>query len=362
MKFVKTENLTVGMRIARPIYNKKGVLLYERDSKLTSQSLGSIKNFGLIGIFVLDPAEPCPPMTEEDMEFERFQTVQVFGLEEELKDIVTLKRTKKLDIIVAQILKNYGHLNHKINFIQNLRSSEDFVYKHSLNVAILSAMICHRMNISVEETNEIIIAALTHDIGKLSVNESSLRDLNEEEVEKAYIQAQINGFNVLENVFSATPNIKRICAQAQKLFADYKDGLLSNMKVVLGCKVLLVAEVFDQMTAISLIKEPSSEVEALRYLLDNPSIFDPKAVRAFVDSINFLNPGTGVELTSGETALVISVNPENVLRPMVLCFGSNEIIDLSNRRLYDDLEIKDILKTMDSRHKIDKSTLSKFGL
>ena len=34
------------------------------------------------------------------------------------------------------IIKNYGDLNHKIYFVQNLRSSEDYIYKHVLNVAI----------------------------------------------------------------------------------------------------------------------------------------------------------------------------------------------------------------------------------
>ena len=72
MLFVKTEDLKHGMRLARPIYNKNGVLLFERDSRLTKQGIDSVKNFGLIGLFVLEPAEPVPPMTQEDLDFERF--------------------------------------------------------------------------------------------------------------------------------------------------------------------------------------------------------------------------------------------------------------------------------------------------
>ena len=61
MKFVKTDDLKIGMRLAKPIYNKKGVLLYDRNSKLTYQGIESVKNFHLIGIYVLEPAEPLPP-------------------------------------------------------------------------------------------------------------------------------------------------------------------------------------------------------------------------------------------------------------------------------------------------------------
>ena len=136
MQFVKTDDLKVGMRIARPIYNRDGVLLYERDSKLTSQGINSIRNFGLIGMFILEPAEPVPPMTAEDIEFERYQTVSVYAIQEELNRLLQTKKAQKIQMLVAGIIKNYGRRDQKINFIQNLRSKEDFIYKHVLNVAI----------------------------------------------------------------------------------------------------------------------------------------------------------------------------------------------------------------------------------
>ena len=78
MQFVKTADLKPGMRLAKPIYNKMGVLLYERDTLLTIQGINSIENFGLIGIFILEPAEPVPPLSKEDLQFEQFQTIYMF--------------------------------------------------------------------------------------------------------------------------------------------------------------------------------------------------------------------------------------------------------------------------------------------
>ena len=63
MIYVKTEDLKVGMRLARPIYNKRGVLLYGRDDRLTKQGIESVNNFGIIGLYILEPAEPLPPMS-----------------------------------------------------------------------------------------------------------------------------------------------------------------------------------------------------------------------------------------------------------------------------------------------------------
>ena len=45
---------------------------------------------------------------------------------------------------------------------------------------------------------------------------------------------------------------------------------------------------------------------------------------------------------------------------MVLVFSSNQIVDLSDRRMFDDLEIADIMKTMDNRYVMDEDALKKF--
>lgn len=364
MIFVKREKLKVGMRLARPIYNKNGVLLYERNSKLTSQSIDSIKNFGLIGLFILEPAEPVPPMTQADIDFERFQTMCVFSLQEELDKIIQTKKSSKIQVVISNIIKNYGHLEKKINFIQNLRSKEDYLYKHSLNVAILCAMITHDMNLPVAEQLETVHAATVHDIGKLAASKTLAEkdDLNESEKERMR-SAEAAGFELLESVFSTSPNIKRICAQSAKNLENLEKGESSDsMKMVMGAKVLTVAETFDTMTAMRYDKDPASEVAALKYLLDNPKYFDARVVKGLIDVINILTPGVSVELNTGEKALVLVANTENILRPTVLCFGDNSIIDLSNERIYGDLEITDIMKTMDNRYIMDTELLKRQGI
>lgn len=364
MLFVKRDDLKTGMRLARPIYNKDGVLLYERNSKLTSQGIESIKNFGLIGIFVLEPAEPVPPMTQADIDFERFQTMNVFSIQAELESVLMTRRLVKMPTIVANIIKNYGHLDKKINFVQNLRSKEDYIYKHSLNVAILCAMITHVLNMRVDEQLETVQAAIIHDIGKLTVPKNIMeKDVLSPEEQVNIHSAQIQGFNIIDIAFASSPNVKRICSQAQKALDSLETGEdISSMKMVNGAKVLAVAEAFDTMTAMQIEREPESEVAALKHLLDNRQVYDSKIVSGLIRSINILYPGVSVELNTGDKALVLTANEQNILEPMVLMFGDNSIVDLSNRTMYGDLEIKDIMKTMDNRHVMDMDMLKKQGI
>lgn len=363
MKFVKTEDLKIGMRLARPIYSKDGVLLFERNSNLATQTIDSIKNFGLLGIYILEPAEPLPPMSDEDREFERFQTMAVYGIQEELTKILATKKQSKMQNIADMIIKSYGRNSGKMNFYQNLRSKDDYVYRHSLNVAILCAMMSHVMNVRREEQQQIIYAAIIHDIGKLSLSGDLIygNTLNEEEKMRVYSAQMLSG-DIAEEAFGDGVAIKRICNQAVVAQADAEkdEPTHGNMKMVLGAKILMIANRYDEITGMTLDGTSESEVKAIKELYSNEKIYDPEVVEALVNSINILFPGVSVELNTGEKALVLTENPIDILRPIVLSFKDNSIIDLSLKG-YSDFEILDIMKTMDNRCVIDTETLRQAG-
>lgn len=85
-------------------------------------------------------------------------------------------------------------------------------------------------------------------------------------------------------------------------------------------------------------------------------------VDALIKSVNILVPGVSVELNTGEKALVLAANEADILRPMILMFQDNSVIDLADTDLYEDLEIKDIMRTLDNRHVMNMDLLKKNGI
>lgn len=248
--------------------------------------------------------------------------------------------------------------------MQNLRSKEDYFYKHSLNVAILCAMIAHTMNVSVSEQLDVVTAAIVHDIGKLSAPKNLLLQDTWTEAERDQMRnAEVAGFSKIEHVFSANPSIKRICMQAQNNLDNLQRGRATDMsRMVTGAKILSVAETFDTMTAVQLDRERRSEIAAFKHLLQNPRYFDEKVVSALSDSINILVPGVSVELNTGAKGLVLVENERNILKPLILTFNDNRIIDLGNRIYDGHIEIVDIMKTMDNRHVMNRELLKRHGI
>lgn len=365
MQFVKAADLKPGMRLAKPIYNKMGVLLYERDTKLTIQGINSIENFGLIGIFILEPAEPLPPLSREDLEFEQFQTIYMFKLKENMDRLQDNLVPPSLLSLVNDIQTHYGILDHKLNFTQTLRSSADFVYKHSISVAILAAMISNQMRIPAEEANSLVTAALLYDFGYLYVPQAVLDkgdDLTESDIN--FIQMNLErGYETIRPRYEECDLSKMSLEIIQQIIFQNSRTLkikepADNLRLLYD--ILKVSDRFDRLTAMNINNPPVSEIAAMNFLRKHSRDYNPLVTNALAECIHILPTGACVDLSDGEKALVLVENAADFTRPMVLKFSNNVIYDLSDPIIGKSLHIIDIMKTMDNRIAIDEETLKHF--
>lgn len=364
MQFVKTCDLKPGMRLAKPIYNKMGVMLYERDTKLNAQGIESIKNFNLIGIYILEPAEPVPPLSEEDIAFEQFQTISMFQLRTIMEQIRNDTPPAGLNELVNKIITSYGSLDHKLNFTQNLRSSSDYTYKHAISTAILAAMISNTLSSTYEIKAACVTAALLYDIGYLLVPQDILDKGNRltPADQKTIQECRKLGFEKLNPSSYSFLDKTVLKMISQIIYVTNPADRDPEEKIALlnSTKLLKVADAFDRMTAMSLDKEPVSEIIAIRHLFDQPDQFDSRIVSALSTSINILPTGCCVDLSSNDKAMILMENPDNFMQPLILKFSDNRIYDLRDPEVYQEIQIKDIMKTMDNRIMIDEATLKHF--
>jgi len=128
----------------------------------------------------------------------------------------------------------------------------------------------------------------------------------------------------------------------------------------LNIDILKVAYAYDSLTAMNFEEEPASEIEAVRILLDPEQGFDPEVVTALIQSINILQPGVCVEFTNGDKGLVVSANDEDVLAPEVLSFRTNVIYNMADPAVTAEVQIRDIMKTMDNRYVMDTELLKSY--
>jgi HD-GYP domain-containing protein (c-di-GMP phosphodiesterase class II) len=301
-------------------------------------------------------------MSKEDIEFERFQSMAVFSIREILDAVTKQKEAKGMYQFANQILRRYGSLNHKINFVQNLRSNDDYVYKHSLNTAILAALMSHRMEMEFKQQLDVVVAAILHDIGNLLIPSHIRRkrknELTEED-EKKIRTYHYAASQLIDNDYDLDPEVKRI-VKGFIAIEHQTSGEDAAVKSSTGIEILKVAYAYDTMTAMKFEEEPASEIAALRILLDEKNGYNQNVVNALVASINILQAGVCVELTNGDRGLVVAANDADVLSPIILSFRDNVLYNMSDRYIASEIQIKDIMKTMDNRHVMNNDMLSQY--
>ena len=79
-----------------------------------------------------------------------------------------------------------------------------------------------------------------------------------------------------------------------------------------------------------------------------------------IRSINILQPGVCVEFTNGDKGLVVSSNDSDVLAPEILSFRTNVIYNMADPAVTAEVQIRDIMKTMDNRHVVDTELLKSY--
>ena len=365
MLFVRTEELKPGMRLAKPIYNKNGVLLYERNSKLTIPGINSVRNFGLIGIYILEPAEPVQPFSKEDLEFEQAQTVYMFKLRDIFDKVHKRTTPDKLPLLVEDILNRYGSLNHRVNFNQNLRIADDFIFKHAISTAILTTMISQHINMTEENRTSLIAASLLYGFGYRFVPRNVLDKVTElTKADEDMIQLSLEkGVSYLRTYHEEFPFLPKALSIVEYfILSSNPERALEHPApdILLLAEILRVAKQFDLLTGMSLGHKPESEIMAMQHLREHPEIYNDTIVSLLAQCIHIVPAGASVDLSTKDKGIVLVENPYDYLQPLILRLSDNQLYDLSLPEVSQKIWIVDLMKTMDNRVEIDENTLKLF--
>ena len=365
MRFFTTDKLRAGMRLARPIYDKRGVLLYDRNSVLTGQVLENIKNFNLIGVFILEEAEPVPPITDEEREFEQLQTSYMFRLRDCLVAISKGRMLPDFKTLVSDITAKYSHKTGSFHFSQLIRSTDDYTYKHSVCTAILCALIGKQLSMSEKTISDLVTAALLADFGYLYVpknimlkDEAQWTAVDILTVEQ-YRRKAYELLKPADNPYGFSFNALELTEKALEI-SRAEPPQINTSDWSTEAKILLVADKYDRMTAMSLSKQPQSALSAYKYLKKKYVIYEPMVVSGLAKAISIMPPGQSVRLNTHNTALVLEEGGADADRPVLLDLKSNSLIDLGDSLTKGILEIDDIMESLDTRYKCDEETLKQF--
>jgi putative nucleotidyltransferase with HDIG domain len=166
-----------------------------------------------------------------------------------------------------------------------LESTDRYTKGHSVRVADLAREIAIAMELSRPAVENIHVAGLLHDIGKIEISSEILRKAAElSENERELINSHTTkGATILNSVGSVLKEVVPIVVAHHEYFADTLPTMDRNItKIPLGARVVAVADSFDAMTTDRPYRQGMPPWQALEQIVSNAGKqFDPRVVEAF---------------------------------------------------------------------------------
>ncbi|MGD0919356.1 MAG: HD domain-containing phosphohydrolase [Thermodesulfobacteriota bacterium] len=166
-----------------------------------------------------------------------------------------------------------------------LESTDRYTKGHSLRVSELAMETAIAMEMPRNEVENIRVAGLLHDIGKIEISGEILRKAAELSTEeRELIDAHpVRGAYLLTAVGSVLKEVVPIVVAHHKYFVDTLEASERDLrKIPLGARIVAVADSFDAITSDRPYRKGKAPWEALEELVAQAGRqFDPDVVGAF---------------------------------------------------------------------------------
>lgn len=321
MRRVRIEDLRLGMKVARAVFDSNGRILLQVGVELNDSFITRLRELGVPSLYVNDEFDNNLDIKDVVAEETRVETIKV------VKDnFRSLEQNKKINIrVVQQVVDNLIDellVNNQVLVnLADIRAFDDYTFAHSVNVCILSIMCGITLSYHDLKLKELGIGALLHDIGKTMIDLSILNkeeELTREEFTEIKKHSEY-GFDILRQY----PDVSLLSAHIAFQHHERWDGKgyprqLSADKILEYARIVAVADVYDALVADRPYRPSYSVNQAITIIQRMSGIYlDPRCVTALIANIAIYPIGSIVELNSGEIGIVVDNNKEAPNRPIL---------------------------------------------
>jgi hypothetical protein len=217
----------------------------------------------------------------------------------------------------------------------NNKKLADYLYNHSVNVAVLSLILGLKMSLSRPRLAELAMAAMLHDLGKSRLPKE-LMDIQGAFTEEERRQLQRHAEHGIRALLAVKPYneslLKRIL-----VIGEHHRPFKTHPNTHPYSRIIAIAEVFDALTTDRPYRPgfaPDIAVQMLAKLAGEK--LDPVLTTAFIQAVGLYPSGTLVELSDHSLAIVSHPHPElsGWKTPTVRLLGLKGV-DKSRTRLVD---------------------------
>lgn len=353
-RYMATRIVKPGMVIDQAIIDRAGRVLIARKTKLDDYLIQALLKMGVPGIYIregeedeTDTAQDKPVVSEavqkkyEQVKVEDPTKVRLSesvrkrvaeGVQYLYQDTNSAGFVNETRTITSDLMKAISDNDAIAVDISALKISDEYTFKHSVDVATMSMIVAKRYGFTREQIYELGIAGLLHDIGKSQIPNELLNKAGKLTDEEFALMKQhtLFGYQILKDKKELSEDIKMGVLQHHEKTngSGYPTGAKED-KINLFAKIISIVDIYDALVTERPYKKPFSPRDAVEMIMSMTDELDINVMRSFLESVILYPVGTNVDLSTGEKAKVVDNNPKYVLRPKVIGLTTGKAYDLS---------------------------------
>jgi HD-GYP domain-containing protein (c-di-GMP phosphodiesterase class II) len=243
-------------------------------------------------------------------------------------------------------------------FFSSIKEHDECTFVHSVNASILAMVQAQSLHLEPEMLFQIGLAGFLHDAGKLEVSEDILRKpgvLDKDEFDEVMLHPQTGArYLVMHREFG---ELAVVVAFEHHIKFDLNGYpvLPRKRSPHFVSQIITIADVYDSLRTNRHYRKdyPPEKVYQLMQG-ESGKFYDPVLLQNFFRIVGVWPPGSVVQLSNGEIALVREVNPHRIDLPIVQIIydvAGNKvtemvILDLAKRLLEREQEQLKIVKSI----------------
>jgi len=317
---VMIAELEPGMIVGRTVSGADGRPLLTQNMQLSDKYIHKLKNLGIGSVYIKDN---FTDIEIPEVVSSKVMTKVASNLKTSLtslsaqKSIDTATLKKGVSLLIDDILSN----RHLLIHLEDIHSYNDYLFFHSVNVAILSLMTGLSLGYHEGDMVDLGLGALLHDIGMIMIDQTIVNkaeQLTPAEVAEVRKHPEI-GFNMLRNNREVSATAAHIAYQHHERFngTGYPRKMMRK-QILEYARIAAVADTFDALTSDHPYRKGYSTTEAVTIIKKlTDTHFDPDIVEAFLSNIALYPVGSMVLLNTGHIAVVTSLTRFNQEKPVI---------------------------------------------
>lgn len=189
--------------------------------------------------------------------------------------------TSKLAPIVANIASGFGGPPDVLLEVTRLKSQDEATYIHSIVVSCLMARLSDALAQGDKVRDQLTLAGLLHDIGKLLIAPEILAKPDHlTDTERAKIRQHPElGYQLLRRRTGVPDLVLDVCRHHHEAIdgSGYPSGIRGEA-ICLNVRICTVCDVFEALTSVRPYKSAWTSKDALRWMFERDHLFDRKLV------------------------------------------------------------------------------------